>query len=91
MDWIASGVTSKFPLSRWVKKTVLEFLNGKQDRNPEIIKLKLWFEREGFLPCGGIRSEFSVLSSKNRSQNERKFEFATMGYEESRVAHFLGN
>lgn len=32
------------------EKAVLEFLNGKQDRNPEIIKLKLWFEREVFLP-----------------------------------------
>ena len=30
------------------EKAVLEFLNGKQDRNPEIIKLKLWFEREIF-------------------------------------------
>jgi hypothetical protein len=27
---------------------VLEFLNGKQERNPEIVKLKLWFEREVF-------------------------------------------
>ncbi|HQS57751.1 MAG: hypothetical protein B7Y56_08235 [Gallionellales bacterium 35-53-114] len=27
---------------------VLEFLNGKQARNPEITKLKLWFEREVF-------------------------------------------
>ena len=30
------------------EKSVLEFLHGKQDCNPEIIKLKRWFEREVF-------------------------------------------
>ena len=32
----------------FTEKAVLEFLHGKQERNPEIIKLKLWFEREVF-------------------------------------------
>lgn len=28
----------------------LEFLKGKQERDPEIIKLKLWFEQQVFFP-----------------------------------------
>jgi hypothetical protein len=32
----------------FTETAVLEFLSSKQERNPEIIKLKLWFEREVF-------------------------------------------
>jgi len=32
----------------FTETAVLEFLNSKQAGNPEIIKLKLWFEREVF-------------------------------------------
>jgi len=32
----------------FTETAVLEFLSGKQARDPEIIKLKLWFEREVF-------------------------------------------
>ena len=35
-------------LHGFTENAVLEFLNGKQARNPEITKLKLWFEREVF-------------------------------------------
>ena len=40
------------------EKTVLEFLNGKQNGNPEIIKLKLWFEREVFFTLRRKREVF---------------------------------
>jgi len=32
----------------FTETAVLVFLNSKQARDPEIIKLKLWFEREVF-------------------------------------------
>lgn len=32
----------------FTETAVLDFLSMKQERNPEIIKLKLWFEREVF-------------------------------------------
>lgn len=35
-------------LHGFTETVVLEFLKGKQERNPEIVKLKLWFEREVF-------------------------------------------
>lgn len=34
---------------------VLEFLSGKQDLNPEVIKLKIWFERQVFFPLRNKR------------------------------------
>jgi hypothetical protein len=39
------------------EKGVFEFLDGKQDGNPEIVKLKLWFEREIFFPIRQKRTE----------------------------------
>jgi hypothetical protein len=32
------------------EKSVLKFLDGKQDSNPDVIKLKLWFERGVYFP-----------------------------------------
>lgn len=37
------------------EKAVLKFLEGKQERNPEIIKLLLWFQREVFMPLRNKR------------------------------------
>lgn len=37
------------------ESAVIKFLSGKQERNPEIIKLKLWFERDVFLPLRNKR------------------------------------
>ena len=44
------------------ENAVLKFLNGKQERNPEIIKLKLWFERDVFFPMRKRRESEATAS-----------------------------
>lgn len=61
VDWLDKNLRRKLQISYggyalipgtrqygFSETAVLEFLNGKQARNPEITKLKLWFEREVF-------------------------------------------
>lgn len=49
------GVIPGTKLRGFNEIAALEFLNGKQDRNPEVIKLKLWFERQVFFPLRNKR------------------------------------
>ena len=51
---ISYGGYALFPGTKqhdFSENAALVFLNRKQERNPKIIKLKLWFELEVFLRC----------------------------------------
>jgi hypothetical protein len=51
-------------LHGFTETAVLEFLNNKQECNPEIVKLKLWFERKCCLRCGRSGKRFSEHGGK---------------------------
>ena len=50
ISYAGYGIIPGTKLRGFNENAVLKFLHFKQERNPEIVKLKLWFERDVFSP-----------------------------------------